>query len=118
MSEKFQLSKAMDFSPTAVAKSTSSVLKGLLVLVLVAVCGWSIWIALIKPHTKWAEKTNTQNQTFVVQPGGTVKVEAPSTKAKDKRLYWYIFVEPFCQQGSHSDLETGVRGGGGIKIEF
>jgi len=52
MPEKFLISKALDLTPTAVAKSTSSTLKGLLVLAGIAGLGWAIYAGIIRPVTK------------------------------------------------------------------
>ena len=60
MPEQFLLSKALDLTPTALGKSTFSVLKGLLVLGAIAGLGWAIYAGIIRPVTK-PNPTTTQN---------------------------------------------------------
>jgi hypothetical protein len=49
--EPFSLLKASDLSFTALGKSVSVVIKGLLVLAILAGIGWGVYIVMIKPHT-------------------------------------------------------------------
>jgi hypothetical protein len=49
--EPFSLLKAFDLSFPALGKSVSVVIKGLLVLCIVAGIGWGVYITMIKPHT-------------------------------------------------------------------
>jgi hypothetical protein len=49
MSEPFDIKKALNLAPAALGKSTSVVLKGVMVLVGVGLLGLGIWV-IIKPH--------------------------------------------------------------------
>jgi len=49
MAEPFSLIKAIDITPAALGKSTSVVLKGLLVLAIIGLLGLGLWI-VVKPH--------------------------------------------------------------------
>ena len=51
MPEPFMVSKAVDMSGSALGKATSVVIKGLLVLGLIAYLVWSAYVTFIKPHT-------------------------------------------------------------------
>jgi hypothetical protein len=59
MPEPFLIAKAADISATALGKATSVVIKGLIVLSLVALIVWSCYVTFIKPHTN---PTPTQEQ--------------------------------------------------------
>jgi hypothetical protein len=82
MAEPFLLKKALDVSGSALGKSTSVVAKGLFVLGIIAVVGWSIWVTIIKPHTKWATPSTTQkaekidNLNYNIHPsfGGCARI--------------------------------------------
>lgn len=71
--------------------------------------GWAIWVAYIKPHTKFAEKT--QSQTFIVKPGANVTVQQKQETAKKK---WYVpqpFVETFYGVQTNDTKYFGVKFG-------
>jgi hypothetical protein len=59
MPEPFLIAKAADMSVTALGKATSVVIKGLIVLSLIALIVWSCYVTFIKPHTN---PTPTQMQ--------------------------------------------------------
>jgi len=58
--EPFLASKAFDFGATALAKCVSVVIKGLLVLGVIALVVWSIYVTVVKPHTKPTPTTTQQ----------------------------------------------------------
>ena len=64
MPEPFSILKAVDMAPTALAKSTSVVFKGLLVLGLLAWLGWMVYVSFIKPHTN-PTPTTSQKATQI-----------------------------------------------------
>ena len=70
--------------------------------------GYAIWTAYIKPHTKWAEKS--QAQTFIVQPGATMNVKQEQS-APPKKKWWVP--EPFVE--TYSFVQTNDQKGFGIK---
>jgi len=49
--EPFLISKAFDFSATALGKATSVVIKGLIILGTVSLMVWSCYVTFVKPHT-------------------------------------------------------------------
>ncbi len=59
MTEPFSIVKAVDLSPVAIGKSVSVVVKGLLVIGIIAWLGWMIYVSFIKPHTN-PNPTTTQ----------------------------------------------------------
>ena len=52
MVEPFLAAKAFDMSATALGKAVSVVLKGLLVLGVIALMVWSLYVTIVRPHTK------------------------------------------------------------------
>jgi len=64
MMEPFIWAKATDVSITALGKATSVVIKGLIVLGIIALIIWSCYVTFIKPHTN-------PTPTTTVQSGGT-----------------------------------------------
>lgn len=65
--EPFLMSKAADFSATALGKATSVVIKGLLVLGIIALIAWSVYVTVVRPHTKPTPTTsNAQTATTIV----------------------------------------------------
>lgn len=63
MAEPFSITKAIDLTPGALGKSVSVVLKGLLVLAVLAGIGWGVYVTAIKPHTH-PTPTTTQSGTI------------------------------------------------------
>jgi hypothetical protein len=59
--EPFLIAKAADVSATALGKATSVVVKGLIVLGIIAVVAWSIYVAIIKPHTSPTPTTTVES---------------------------------------------------------
>ena len=59
--EPFLISKAVDFSATALGKATSVVIKGLLVLGIIALIVWSCYVTFIKPHVNPTPTTNVES---------------------------------------------------------
>lgn len=51
MPEPFMMAKAVDMSGAALGKATSVVLKGLLVIGLIALFAWMCYVTFVKPHT-------------------------------------------------------------------
>jgi len=51
MPEPFLVAKALDVSGSALGKSTSVVIKGLLVLGVIALLIWGGYVTFVKPHT-------------------------------------------------------------------
>ena len=111
MPEPISARKLLDISPTAMIKSTSSVSKGLLVLGIITLCGWAIWITYIKPHTKFAAKTQTQ--AITIQSGGSATIVQ---KTDSPKKWLFLFIEPFIEQRQHSSMQTGIRSG--VRIEW
>lgn len=64
MPEPFMVSKAVDMSGAALGKATSVVIKGLLVLGLIAYLSWSAYVTLIKPHTNPIHTTEENAQAI------------------------------------------------------
>ena len=62
MSEPLSLMKAVSLDPVTLVKTTSATVKGLLVIALIGYLGWTCWVSLIQPHTKWAVQTKTTQQ--------------------------------------------------------
>ena len=67
------MSKAVDFSATALGKAVSVVIKGLIVLGLIALVVWSIYVTIIKPHTN-PTPTQEQNAKTIQNDNYTIKV--------------------------------------------
>jgi hypothetical protein len=65
MAEPFEIKKALDLSLPAMGKSVSVVIKGLLVLALVASLGWGVYVVVIKPHIR-PTPTSTTNQSGTI----------------------------------------------------
>jgi len=111
MSEPVSWKKALDPRPTALIKSTSATGKGLFVLGLVALSGWAIWVTYIRPHTKFAVKTQTQ--TITIERGATAVIQQ-KTEAPKRRLI--PFVEVSVAQTRNAGLDTAVKAG--FRMEF
>jgi len=62
MAEPLSVVKLLDVSPTALIKTTSATVKGLLVIGIICLIGWMSWVTLIQPHTKWAVQVQTTQQ--------------------------------------------------------
>ena len=52
-------------SATALGKATSVVIKGLLVLFVIGVVGWSLYVTIIRPTTKPNPTTRQEAETIV-----------------------------------------------------
>lgn len=63
MSEPISVRKLLDFTPTALVKSSSQTLKGLLVLIAIGLIGWAVYKAFVKRP----EPTQTQH-TVITSP--------------------------------------------------
>ena len=111
MSEPIDIRKLADFRATALVKSTSSTGKGLFVLGLVALSGWAIWVTYIRPHTKFAVKTQTQ--TITIERGATAIIQQ-KTEAPKRRLI--PFMEVGMGQARNERLNTFIKIG--IRVEF
>ena len=61
MPEPFSILKALDFTLPAIGKAVSVVVKGLIVLGLIAVVAWSIYVTIIKPHINPTPTTNVES---------------------------------------------------------
>ena len=64
MGEPILISKLLDLSPTAVVKSTSSTIKGLLVLGAIAGLGWAVYAGVVRPVTKPNPTTKQEAETI------------------------------------------------------
>jgi len=82
LSSKFLISKALDIRPDALGKSTFVVAKGLAVLALVALAGWSIWTSFIQPHTKYRVASTVQKAERITNN------EFQSKKRHKIELFW------------------------------
>lgn len=60
MAEPFSVVKALDVTPSALGKSVSVVLKGILVIALIAGLAWGIYITIVKPHTNPTPTTSQE----------------------------------------------------------
>ena len=60
MSEAVSTSKLLDITPSTLIKTTSSTIKGLLVIGAIAGIGWAIYAGIIRPVTK-PNPSTTQN---------------------------------------------------------
>ena len=69
MSESVSLRKLADISPTAMIKSSSQTIKGLLVIIAIGLIGFAVWKAYIrKPDA-------SQSQTTTIQKPGEVNID-------------------------------------------
>ena len=68
MSESVSLRKLADISPTAMIKSSSQTIKGLLVIIAIGLIGFAVWRAYIKPVA-------SQSQTTTIQKPGQVSID-------------------------------------------
>jgi hypothetical protein len=59
--EPFLMSKAVDFSATAMGKAVSVVVKGLIVLGIIALIVWSCYVTFVKPHLNPTPTTTVQS---------------------------------------------------------
>ena len=64
MPEPFLVAKAVDMSASALGKSTSVVIKGLVVLGIVVAVGWAVFVTYIKPHTNPTPTTSQKAETI------------------------------------------------------
>ena len=92
--ERFNFKKAVDVSPTAIAKSSSLVFKGLIPFILLALISWMCYNALNKP-----------TQTIIARKGSKVTV------VQQNKRFLIPFIEIGAEQRSSSKLATFLRGG-------
>src|SRR3990167_2957361 len=69
MSESVSLRKLADISPTAMIKSSSQTIKGLLVIIAIGLIGFAVWRAYIK------KPVASQSQTTTIQKPGQVSID-------------------------------------------
>lgn len=92
MAEPFSLGKAVDLSGSALGKSVSVVIKGLLVIVLIAGLGWGIYVVMIKPHTR-PTPTTTQSGTITnnyINPTADELVDIINSQAKKQQKKFFL----------------------------
>lgn len=99
MAEQFSIKKAADFTPTAVAKSSSLVFKGLIPFILLGFLVWAVWAAFNKP-----------SQNITAQKGANVAIY------NQPKRFFIPFIEGGIEQRSNSDLATYIRAG--LRVEF
>lgn len=71
MPEPFLIKKAFDLSATAMGKATSIVIKGLIVVGLIALIVWAGYVTFIKPHTNPTPTQTAEsmtNYTYNIKP--------------------------------------------------
>ena len=71
MSEKFDWSKALDLSLSALGKSSSIWIKGGLVTFAVVVIGWSLWNTFHPKATKTTQQTADKIDNYYNNPKAT-----------------------------------------------
>ena len=88
--ESFSIKKALDLSFPALGKSLSVVMKGLLVLSVLAGVGWSIYISYIKPHTN-PTPTTSQRGTITnnyINPTADELVDIINSQVKKQEKFF------------------------------
>ena len=71
MPEPFLIKKAFDLSATAMGKATSIVIKGLIVVGLIALVVWAGYVTFVKPHTNPTPTQTAEsmtNYTYNIKP--------------------------------------------------
>ena len=89
MPEPILVSKLLDLRATALVKSTSSTLKGLLVIGAIAGLGWCVWVGLIQPHTKYRVASTNQSAEQITN----VTNNYPEKKSLIDLKVWFIKVK-------------------------
>jgi hypothetical protein len=101
VAEPFLIKKAFDLSAGALGKSTSVVLKGLLVLAALAALVWGVYVVAIKPHTKPTPTTSTtQSGTITnnyINPTADelTDIIAKQVKKQQKKRWFGIYLFDF-----------------------
>lgn len=111
MSEPVDKHKLCDMSPRTLVKTSSATGKGLFVLGFIAIGLYSIWVTVIQPHTRWAQKT--QAQSITIEKGATATI-VQKTEAQKRRLI--PFIEVSVAQTRNARMDTAVRAG--FRMEF
>lgn len=111
MSEPVNKDKLCDMSARTLIKTSSATGKGLFVLGIIALSGWAIWVTYIRPHTKFAAKTQTQSIT--IEKGATATI-VQKTESPKRRLI--PFIEVSVAQTRNARIDTAVRAG--FRMEF
>jgi len=97
MAEPFSIKKALDFSFPTVGKCVSSLLKGLLILALVAGLGWGVYVVVIKPHVH-PTPTTTQTGTITnnyINPTADELVDIINKQVKKQQDKFFAGVRLF-----------------------
>jgi disulfide bond formation protein DsbB len=92
MAEAFSIIKAIDITPSALGKSVSVVIKGLLVILLIAGLGWGIYVTMVKPHIKptpttFQEGTITNNY---INPTANELTDIINTQIKKQKPKFFL----------------------------
>ena len=107
MSETVSIRKLADFSPTAMIKSSSQTMKGLLVIIAIGLIGFAVCKAYIK------KPDASQSQTIKAEKGAIVNVQQ---RQENPRKRIIPFIEIGVGQSRNNRLDTFVKGG--VRIEF
>ena len=97
MAEPFLIKKALDFSPSAIGKSVSVVLKGLLILGVIVFLGWSVYVTIIKPHTH-PTPTTSQSGTITnnyINPTADELVDIINSQVKKQQKKFFLGIQLF-----------------------
>lgn len=65
MIEPFLAKKALDFTLPTLGKCLSVVVKGLIVLGVIALIAWSIYVTVVRPHTKPNPTTKQEAEEII-----------------------------------------------------
>ena len=74
MGEPVSFKKIIDLTPNTLIKTSSSTLKGLLVIGSIAIAAWSIYVTFVKPHINPAPTTTQKAEAITnynIQPKQT-----------------------------------------------
>jgi len=97
MPEPFLIKKALDLSLPAIGKAVSVVVKGLLVLGVIALLVWSIYVTVVKPHTK-PTPTTSQRGTITnnyINPTADQLADIVNDQVKKQRKKFFLGVSLF-----------------------
>ena len=97
MAEPFSVLKALDFSLPAIGKSVSVVLKGLLILALVAGLVWGVYVVAIKPHTHPTPTTSQSGNITnnYINPTADELVNIINSQVKKQKKKFFLGVSLF-----------------------
>jgi len=95
--EPFSIKKALDLSFPTLGKSVSLVIKGLLVLGVIAGIAWGVYVVVIKPHIH-PTPTTIQNGTITnnyINPTADELVNIINKQVKKRSKKFFLGIELF-----------------------